>query len=299
MTIVNVPLEKCSTAALLGFFRYMIGVSGFEVGLPAIPLGDLFAERARAYIESRGGRVHRQAPVQGLIGDERRVAGLRFADGHEVRTRRCIACVPPRELHALLPRAWSERAELAPSANMEPSPYVSVYLWFDRKLSLERFWTKVFSPQTLNFDFYDLSNIRRGLDRGSLIASNIIYSARIGAMSDEDIIDATIRELAEYLPDAAAATVLHARVHRIPIAVPAAHPGVERARPSSRTSVEGLFLAGDWIDTGLPFSMESAVRAGWLAAEAVLADAGEPRAIASPLPEMEGFVRLVGGRAAR
>jgi len=32
----------------------------------------------------------------------------------------------------------------------------------------------------------------------------------------------------------------------------------------------GLFLAGDWIDTGLPATIESAVRSGHRAAEAAL-----------------------------
>ena len=33
-------------------------------------------------------------------------------------------------------------------------------------------------------------------------------------------------------------------------------------RPGTRTSVEGLLLAGDWIDTGLPATIESAVMSG-------------------------------------
>ena len=36
----------------------------------------------------------------------------------------------------------------------------------------------------------------------------------------------------------------------------------------SRTPVRGLFLAGDWLDTGLPATIESAVRSGHRAAEA-------------------------------
>ena len=46
-----------------------------------------------------------------------------------------------------------------------------------------------------------------------------------------------------------------------------------RWRPASRrgrrraTPVPGLFLAGDWIDTGLPATIESAVRSGHRAAE--------------------------------
>jgi uncharacterized protein with NAD-binding domain and iron-sulfur cluster len=37
------------------------------------------------------------------------------------------------------------------------------------------------------------------------------------------------------------------------------------------TPVQGLYLAGDWIDTGLPATIESAVRSGHRAAAAVMA----------------------------
>jgi uncharacterized protein with NAD-binding domain and iron-sulfur cluster len=40
-------------------------------------------------------------------------------------------------------------------------------------------------------------------------------------------------------------------------------------RPSTRTAIEGLLLAGDWIETGLPATIESAVISGRFAAEAV------------------------------
>jgi uncharacterized protein with NAD-binding domain and iron-sulfur cluster len=36
-----------------------------------------------------------------------------------------------------------------------------------------------------------------------------------------------------------------------------------------RTAIANLFLAGDWIDTGLPGTIESAVRSGYAAADAL------------------------------
>lgn len=81
------------------------------------------------------------------------------------------------------------------------------------------------------------------------------------------------------------------------MAIPAPRPGSESLRPGTRTPVDGLFLAGDWLATGLPASMESAVRGGWMAAEAVLEEAGRPRAWVQPLPGMRGLAALVGGRA--
>jgi len=42
-------------------------------------------------------------------------------------------------------------------------------------------------------------------------------------------------------------------------------------RPATRTPLPGLLLAGDWIDTGLPGTIESAARSGHMAAAAATA----------------------------
>ncbi|MEJ5263155.1 MAG: FAD-dependent oxidoreductase, partial [Ignavibacterium sp.] len=41
-------------------------------------------------------------------------------------------------------------------------------------------------------------------------------------------------------------------------------------RPSTETRIKNLLLAGDWIDTKLPATIESAVKSGRLAAEKVI-----------------------------
>ena len=64
------------------------------------------------------------------------------------------------------------------------------------------------------------------------------------------------------------ARLTRATVVREPRATFSLAPG-EPERPGMRTPVEGLYLAGDWIATGLPATIEGAVRAGHEAAEAV------------------------------
>jgi squalene-associated FAD-dependent desaturase len=49
----------------------------------------------------------------------------------------------------------------------------------------------------------------------------------------------------------------------------AATPEENAKRPGAQTSWRNLFLAGDWTDTGLPATIESAVRSGFRAAELV------------------------------
>ena len=63
-----------------------------------------------------------------------------------------------------------------------------------------------------------------------------------------------------------AAKLLRATVVRESHATFSLAPG-QPARASAETGVTGLVLAGDWIDTGLPATIESAVRSGHRAAD--------------------------------
>ena len=51
-------------------------------------------------------------------------------------------------------------------------------------------------------------------------------------------------------------------------------PDEVRRRPGTRTGFANLYLAGDWIDTGLPATIEGAIRSGHMAASAVVAKKG-------------------------
>lgn len=199
-----------------------------------------------------------------FIGRDR-IEAVLLANGTQLPARHFVSAVPPRDLAPLLPKSWKDRLSSTALGCFEPCPYISCYLWFDRKIMRERFISHLWSPTRLNYDFYDLSKIRRGWDsRPSILASNIIYSHRAQAMSDEEIIRATMREIVEFAPAATQAHILHSRVHRIPMAIPCPVPGTEVKRPPTRTSIPGLVLAGDWIQTQLPYCMESATRSGWL-----------------------------------
>jgi 15-cis-phytoene desaturase len=254
-------------------------------GFPTVPLAELVAEPAAREIAARGGEVRCGARVVALEREgPAHVAVL--DDGSRVTAAHAVLALPPAQLESLAPG-------LARTREFAPSPYISVYTWFDCRLSLEPFWALQWAPRRMNYDFYDLANLRARVAAGSLVASNIIHSHRAEGLADEAIVRATVEEIAQFLPQARTARLLHADVHRIPMAICEPAPGSESARPHTRTPIAGLMLAGDWTYTRYPSSMESAARSGFLAAEAVLEDRRLPARIAQDPPANHGLAGVI------
>jgi squalene-associated FAD-dependent desaturase len=293
IVVTNVPIERCSAAAILRIHAHLSGHRGLHFGFGAVGLSELYAAQAVRVIEQAGGAVRTGCGVKAIAGNDR-AEGVVLDDGSILHAPHIVSAVPPQELASLLPPRWRNRKPFNALGVFEPSPYLSCYLWFDRRVMRERFMSFGWSPGRLNYDFYDLAQIRRGwAARPSIIASNIIYSHHANGMSDEEVVRATVQELSEHAPLAAQARLLHARVHHIPMAIPCPMPGTEVRRPEVRSGIAGLLLAGDWLRTRLPCCMEGAVRAGWLAAEQVLADGGMRVAIAIPPRPYDGLAGVV------
>lgn len=294
MAIMNVPIELCSAGALMRFYKRFIGHSEFSFGFPDGGLGDIYAPQARELLEQNGHHVLLDSEVTAFSGSNGEVTGVELADGRSISARYTVAAVAPHQLRRISRRKWvADHKVFSDLVHFHPCPYVSNFIWFDKKLTDLRMWARVHCPNDLNCDFYDLSNINRGWEeRSSLITSNIIYSQRAQNMSDEEIIEATVKEIAEFLPEASLERVDHFVVNRIPMAIHCPFPGTERRRPPANVPVKNLWLAGDWIKTGLPASMESACMSGWSVAEEILEAMGRPTSLAVPHQEVGGLTGL-------
>ena len=286
LTVLNVPLERCSAGSLFRFCRFLLCRRGPRFGFADRGLGDVFAAAAAAFIHRAGGNVRVNSRVSRIARDGSRPFAVELDGGSKLFARHVVAALPAAALDEVLDETLGGFGpRLSQLTRFEAVPYVSVFLWFDRKLTERRLWARAFRADDFGSDFYDLSNVYRG-DGGerSLIAANIIWSHRVHQLDDDRIAEGIRRELAEFLPEARAERVLRRAVHRIPLAVHCPQPGTERLRPENAAGREGLVEAGDWTRTGLPSSMESAARSGWLAAERVLERVGKPRTLAHPPP---------------
>jgi zeta-carotene desaturase len=238
----------------------------------------VLAERLGRYFEARGGTLRRRALVHGVDVSAERVAAVRFSQRAETRTEiqagkrtreekvevdAVVAAVPWHALPPLLPESGERWPALAGLGAIAASPIVSIEMWLDRVV--------VDRPMVGLRD----SEVEWVFDKGRLYGRPgapqhlaFIVSAAYRSVPKPNVVlvVAATEVLRRYFPAMKGAVVLRSLVMREPQATFAGGPATEAVRPGPRTPIEGLVLAGDWTATGLPATIEGAVRSGEAAA---------------------------------
>jgi squalene-associated FAD-dependent desaturase len=240
---------------------------GYRVGIPRVPLADLY-EGCRDAVARGGGEVRLRSGVREIRVRENAFTGIALEDGSEIAADACITCVPHDALPGMLPGELSAEGEpLGGLRHMKTSPITGVHFWFDRAVMEEPYLALV--DHTTQWIFN--KTLLHGAEGGAGQYLQLVISASYDLVprSRQDIIDLCRKELEEILPAARKAQLLKATVIKEVNATFSPEPGVDRWRPAQDIGVKNLFLAGDWTRTGWPATMEGAVRSGYLAAEAL------------------------------
>ena len=262
--------------------------SGYIVGIPRVPLSELY-EGCRAAIERRGGEVFCRAAVRVLNEESGRISGVAMDGGRQFSADFYVLAVPHEAALKLLPEPIvASEPEFRQIRNLQLSPITSVHFWFDRDVMEEPFITLL--DRTTQWIF-NKSRLSEGFAGGRYLQSVISASYELVQRSRQEIIDLCLGELQQVLPEAGKAQLVKATVVKETSATFSPQPGSDGWRPKQSTPLRNLFLAGDWTATGWPATMEGAVRSGYLAAEAILADCGEPKRVLKPDLEAEGLAR--------
>ena len=250
------------------FARVLAEMFGSEpraaaIALPTKPLHLMYAEPARAYIEHRGGKVMTGVTAR-VVVDADRVTAVDGA-GNRWSAGSVVSAVPWFAFPALFePPPPSLSAIVSHATTMASSPILTVNVWFDRPVIDAPFIGLPGRGMQWVFDKRDAFGDHT--THLSLVSSG---ASPLVDRTNDELIAAAHQELLEALPTARSARLLRGTVVREPRATFSLAPGQPR-RPEARTPVRGLFLAGDWVDTGLPATIESAVRAGHKAADLAL-----------------------------
>ncbi len=278
-----------------GFLRNR---DGYKMELPLVPLGELYGSRLETWLASRDVDVRLTTGVRSVnLNSEGTIGGVTLRSGEVIGAEFVVLAVPFDRVASLLPEAVRSRIiSLSRLGEFESSPITGVHLWFDREVCPVDHVVTVGRLVQWVFNHTALQGRRGNGDSGQYLQIVISASYDLLPLDNAAIKEAVLADLAAIWPKSKDAVLERWRVVTEHGATFAVRPGIEEIRPRQRTAIEGLFLAGDWTDTGWPATMEGAVRSGYKAAEGVLADLDRPEPLIQPeLPESR-LARLLLGR---
>ena len=264
LAALNQPADRAGAVVFARVLAEMFSADSraAAIGLPAKPLHEMYAEPARAVIEGNGGDVRTGSTA--LI----HVAGDRIesvvAGTSRWQPRAVISAVPWFAFPALFDRCPPALVDLVRrTQQMASSPIATVNLWFDRPVLDEPFVGLPGRAMQLVFD--KGSSPDAGLSCLSMVASG---ADSLVSQPNQALVSLAHAELVDALPATRRARLVRSTVVRERQATFSLAPG-QPPRPGPTTDIPGLYLAGDWIATGLPATIESAVRSGHQAADLI------------------------------
>ncbi len=263
LAALNTPVAQASAQIFANVLRDSLGAdaSASELLLPRVDLSELFPVQAARYLATRRGRLRTGTAIAAVERDE---GGFRLEGDPAPKQRYDEVVIATAPYHASgLLRSTGACDRLAQQIDDLPhEPITTVYLALGEGQNLPHPMIELTDgPAQWAFD-----KGRLGAEPG-LISCVISASGPHEAMTREDLEIAVHqqleRELDRRLPSPEwAFSITEKR------ATFACRPGL--LRPDSRTPVDGLWLAGDYIDSPYPATLESAARSGTAVAEAIL-----------------------------
>jgi len=253
-----------------------------DIGVPALPLGELHGDAGATLLAKLGAQVLLGTKVAGIdTGGE----GARFRVRLGPSTREdgpaadlpadaVVLAVPHEKAAPLIPPGTLPDMTVERWAGLGASPIVNVHVIYDRPVMDLPFAAAIDSPVQWVFDRTRISGIstsNHGASNHGRPGHQYLAISLSAADQYADVPAARLREqfvpaLAELFPAARDARVAEFFVTRERRATFRQTPGTGALRPKAATRRPGLVLAGAWTDTGWPDTMEGAVRSGLAAA---------------------------------
>lgn len=256
--IVSALNETCAEASAkygMQVFQesFLATRGGYRLGYALSPL-------SRLYGSIPGVEVRPATGVSSLLVENDRVIGVTLTSGEAMRAKNVVIAASPSGALPLLRPLMHLDPQLPLIEKIEFRAILGAHLLYDRPVPLRHPVSMLGSR--LQWVFPDEN--RPELLHGVVSAADLLEetSAELPAIFD--------REIKAAMPELAACKLVDNLIVKESRATFRPLPGVDHIRPSQRTLIPGLTLAGDYTRTDWPATMEGAARSGRLAAESIV-----------------------------
>ncbi|MGV3627176.1 MAG: hydroxysqualene dehydroxylase HpnE [Betaproteobacteria bacterium] len=254
---LNTPMQRASAQVFLNVLRDSLGAgrAASDLLLARMDLTALFPKPAADYVRARGGQVEAGATVERVTPDGKGF-GLQV-QGHQRHFDQVICAVAPHRAADLL----ADIPALAPArrqiAALQYEPIHSIYLQFDGRVTLPSPMIGISdSPAQWLFDREAICG-QRGLIGAVISASG----EQVGETQDA-LAQRVVADLAKNF-----GPLPPLQWHRVIAEKRATFSCTpDLARPAAVTACKNFFLAGDYVASDYPATIEAAARSGILAA---------------------------------
>ena len=224
-----------------------------------VGLSDLYTTDAVRFIAERGGEVRLNAAVKTIDLADNRAVGVTLSNEERIVADTIISAVPYFMLKDMLaPEILA--AHFPTVAEFKSAPIVSINLWYDAPVTDLEFVSLLDSPIEWVFNKNAIAgDASPGRQHLALVISGAHQTA---TQPKETLIALAVAEMKRFFPSARHQQPVHAYVVKEQQATISHTIGTARKRPAQKTPFANFFLAGDWTDTALPATIESAVWSG-------------------------------------
>jgi squalene-associated FAD-dependent desaturase len=248
---LNTDTNKASAGIFLNILKaiFLKGNKASVIILPGKGLSEAYCNDAASFIKAHNGNVITGEQVTGTVNNIKKIteiitSGRRIKDFNFV-----ISAVPDYAFKKLFP-------DIQIAADPEYSSILSFHIWLRQNPFEEDFYGLIGSP--LHWIFNHKSYI-------TLVISN---ANELIGKSKAELFEIVLSELIKYT-GISREDILRYKVIKEKRATFIPSVKLIGKRPGTTTIYNNLFLAGDWINTGLPSTIESAVKSGRLAADKI------------------------------
>lgn len=248
------PGEQCSAAAALGMLYYFILAHqpDFDVVWCRGTVGEKIFRPWVEQIEQTGGKILANRRVSEILLDSEGLAKAVVCGNEVFEADAVIFAVGVSGMQKIVSGSPSlqNRQEFRNLMNLGAVDVLATRLWCDRQIHIPRPSNACFGfDATTGWTFFDLNALHdeyRDVPE-TVIEADFYHANQLLPMSDEEIVSLVQDYLSTCIPEFRAARICDRSVIRLSKAVTHFSPGSYQNMLPAKTSIDNIFMSGDWI----------------------------------------------------
>ena len=251
---LNTSIEKASAKIFIDILKqiFLKGNESATIVLPRYGLSESYCQKAEKFIFQNGGEIILSESVEKIIISNNNVTEIHSSKKVFLDFDFVVSAVPAFSLVRLL----DDGTNLS-FPEFRYSPILNIHIWLKNNIIPEGFFGLINSP--LHWVF----------NKGTHLNIVISDADELINKSDEELIAIVKTELQKFFrlnPE----LIIKYKIIKEKRATFIPSNDILEKRPSQKTKIKNFILAGDWVDTVLPSTIESAVKSGRVAASLVM-----------------------------